>query len=234
MTSRPTDTTPSDTSGEATRSVTLIAGTAILALLVGTLLGWLVFADSTPGDDSAEAGFARDMTEHHAQAVEMSLQVIHTTDDQDIRTLATDIASTQGNQMGQMEGWIRTWDLPMAASGERMAWMADVEGYDDHSMAEHDATGAMMPGMATSAQMEELRSLEGEAADILYLQLMTTHHIAGIDMAQAALDAGVEDEVQRLSAAMVNGQEAEIALMTDMLHARDAQTLEESGEDADH
>nr|WP_306239103.1 DUF305 domain-containing protein [Ornithinimicrobium cryptoxanthini] len=197
-------------------------------------MGWLVFADSTPGDDSAEAGFARDMTEHHAQAVEMSLQVIHTTDDQDIRTLATDIASTQGNQMGQMEGWIRTWDLPMAASGERMAWMADVEGYDDHSMAEHDATGAMMPGMATSAQMEELRSLEGEAADILYLQLMTTHHIAGIDMAQAALDAGVEDEVQRLSAAMVNGQEAEIALMTDMLHARDAQTLEESGEDADH
>nr|WP_306255149.1 DUF305 domain-containing protein [Ornithinimicrobium cryptoxanthini] len=197
-------------------------------------MGWLVFADSTPGDDSVEAGFARDMTEHHAQAVEMSLQVIHTTDDQDIRTLATDIASTQGNQMGQMEGWIRTWDLPMAASGERMAWMADVEGYDDHSMAEHHATGAMMPGMATPAQMEELRSLEGEAADILYLQLMTTHHIAGIDMAQAALDAGVEDEVQRLSAAMVNGQEAEIALMTDMLHARDAQTLEESGEDADH
>ena len=218
------------TRGNATRSITLIAGTAVLALLVGTLLGWLVFADPIPGDDSVEAGFARDMTEHHAQAVEMSLQVLHTTDDREVRTLATDIASTQGNQMGQMEGWIRTWDLPMAASGDRMAWMADVEG--DHSMADH-ATDAVMPGMATPAQMEELRSLEGEPADILYLQLMTTHHIAGVDMAQAALDAGVEGEVRRLSAAMVNGQEAEIDLMTDMLHARDAQTLEESGEHAD-
>ena len=92
---------------------------------------------------------------------------------------------------------------------------------------------AVMPGMATPAQMEELRSLEREPADILYLQLMTTHHIAGVDMAQAALDGGVVGEVRRLSAAMVNGQEAEMDLMTDMLHARDAQTLEGSGEHAD-
>lgn len=227
MTDHTTDPNPT----EPNRSLALIAGTAILALLVGTLLGWLVFARPTPADDSVAAGFARDMTEHHAQAVEMSLQALHTTDDPEVRTLATDIASTQGNQMGQMEGWIRTWDLPMAASGERMAWMVGIDGHDHESMAA--AEGAVMPGMATPAQMEELRSLEGEAADILYLQLMTTHHIAGVDMAQAALDGGVEGEVRRLSATMVTGQESEIALMTDMLHDRGAQTLEESGEHAD-
>src|SRR5690606_3978776 len=106
------------------------------------------------------------------------------------------------------------------------------EGHDHGAMEEHMAAGAVMPGMATPEQMEQLRSLEGEEADILYLQLMTTHHIAGVDMAQAALDGGVDGEVRRLAAAMVNGQESEIDLMTDMLHARGAQTLEEGG--ADH
>lgn len=221
-----------DATERSSRTIAVIAGTAILALLVGTLLGWLVFARPAPGDHSVSAGFARDMIEHHAQAVEMSLEVIDSTDDQQIRILATDIASTQGNQMGQMEGWIRTWDLPMARPGDRMEWMTDLAGHDHGAMEEHMAAGAVMPGMATPEQMEQLRSLEGEEADILYLQLMTTHHIAGVDMAQAALDGGVDGEVRRLAAAMVNGQESEIDLMTDMLHARGAQTLEEGG--ADH
>ncbi|HLS45051.1 MAG TPA: DUF305 domain-containing protein [Ornithinicoccus sp.] len=220
-----------DAPERSSRTIAAIAGTAIVALLVGTLLGWLVFARPAPGDDSVSAGFARDMIEHHAQAVEMSLEVIDSTDDQQIRILATDIASTQGNQMGQMEGWIRTWDLPMARPGDRMEWMTDLEGHDHGAMEEHMAAGAVMPGMATPEQMEQLRSLEGEEADILYLQLMTTHHIAGVDMAQAALDGGVDGEVRRLATAMVNGQESEIELMTDMLQARGAQTLEEGGAD---
>lgn len=229
----PRDTGPLATDGSerSGRTIAVIAGTAILALLVGTLLGWLVFARPAPGDDSVSAGFARDMIEHHAQAVEMSLEVIDSTDDQQIRTLATDIASTQGNQTGQMEGWIRTWELPMARPGERMEWMAHLEGHDHGAMEEGMAAGAVMPGMATPEQMEQLRSLEGEEADILYLQLMTTHHIAGVDMAQAALDGGVDGEVRRLATAMVNGQESEIDLMTNMLHARGAQTLEEGGGD---
>src|SRR5690606_23084320 len=45
-----------------------LAVVTIAALCLGTLLGWLVFDPHHPGDDSAEAGFARDMSEHHAQA----------------------------------------------------------------------------------------------------------------------------------------------------------------------
>lgn len=204
----------------------LIALTAVLGLVLGTVLGWLVFGSSTPADDSAEAGFARDMAEHHAQAVEMSLQVLQTTDDPEVRTLATDIASTQGNQLGQMEGWIRQWELPMARPGERMDWM-DHDAHEAHHMLVVE--GAPMAGMANAEQMESLRAAEGEDADILYLQLMTTHHIAGVDMAQAMLDAGADGEVQRLAQAMVNGQESEITLMTGMLADRGAQTQEELG-----
>lgn len=209
-----------DTQG---RTVGLFAGTAVVGLILGALLGWLVFGSSTPGDDSVEAGFARDMTEHHAQAVEMSLEVLQTTQDDGVRTLATDIASTQGNQLGQMEGWIRQWDLPMARPGDRMDWMGSM----NHSM--HMVDGAPMAGMASPEQMQSLRDAEGEAADILYLQLMTTHHIAGVEMAQAALDLGVDGEVRRLAAAMVNGQEGEIDLMLGMLERFGAQSQEQSG-----
>lgn len=201
-----------------------IAGSAVLGLVLGTLLGWLIFGQSTPGDDSVEAGFARDMSEHHAQAVEMSLEVLRTTQDEGVRALATDIASTQGNQQGQMEGWIRQWGLPMARPGDRMDWMDSM----DHSM--HMVDGAPMAGMANPEQMESLRGAEGEAADVLYLQLMTTHHIAGVEMAQAALDEGVDGEVSRLAAAMVNGQESEIDLMHGMLEALGEQSQEELGQ----
>ncbi|WP_165700162.1 DUF305 domain-containing protein [Ornithinimicrobium ciconiae] len=201
----------------------LVAGTAIVGLILGALLGWLVFGQSSPADDSVEAGFARDMTEHHAQAVEMSLEVLQTTEDEGLRALATDIASTQGNQLGQMEGWIRQWGLPMARPGDRMDWMGEME----HAM--HLVEGAPMAGMANPEQMESLRTAEGEAADVLYLQLMTTHHIAGVEMAEAALDGGVDGEVRRLAAAMVNGQESEIELMLGMLEVRGEQSQEQSG-----
>lgn len=205
------------------RRVAVVAGSTVLALIVGTLLGWLVFGQPRPGDESVAAGFARDMSEHHAQAVEMSLQVLQTTDNDGVRTLATDIASTQANQQGQMEGWIRTWELPMARPGDRMDWM---EGMN-HSM--HMVDGAPMAGMANAEQMESLRHATGQDADILYLQLMTTHHIAGVEMAQSALDQGVDGEVKRLAQAMVNGQESEIDLMKGMLADLGGTTQEESG-----
>ena len=48
---------------------------AVLAAAAVVLLGlavWLWLSGRTSGDDSAEAGFARDMSEHHAQAVQMA------------------------------------------------------------------------------------------------------------------------------------------------------------------
>ncbi len=224
MTQRPTDEGAVVRSGWDRVKVAVVAGTAVLGLVLGTVLGWVAFGESAPADDSVAAGFARDMAEHHAQAVEMSLEVLQTTQDEGVRALATDIASTQGNQLGQMEGWIRQWDLPMARPGDRMAWM---EGGMNHTM--HMVDGAPMPGMANDEQMQSLREATGEAADILYLQLMITHHIAGVEMAQAALDGGVQGEVKRLAAAMVNGQEAEIDLMLGMLQERDARSQEDSG-----
>ena len=52
------------------RGVTL--GVLFGFLAVGAILLFLVGRTTTPTDTSPEAGFARDMATHHAQAVEMA------------------------------------------------------------------------------------------------------------------------------------------------------------------
>jgi uncharacterized protein (DUF305 family) len=51
---------------------------------------------------------------------------------------------------------------------------------------------------------------------------MITHHLAGVDMAHAALARTERPGVVRLATSMVNGQQSEITVMTDMLAKRGA------------
>jgi uncharacterized protein (DUF305 family) len=168
-----------------------------------------------PAGGSAEAGFARDMAVHHQQAVEMSFIVRDRTDDTDVRRLAYDIINTQANQRGMLLALLESWDLPVVTADPPMAWM-------DHAMEHEPHDGSLMPGMATNAQLDELRAAEGTEAEVLYLQLMTDHHEAGVHMARAAVDQGEGEQVVRLAEGMVNGQESEIGLMADMLAERGA------------
>lgn len=69
-------------------------------------MGLLAPIGRTPGDASADAGFARDMATHHAQAVEMAMIVHSRTDDPEVATLAMDIALTQQSQIGIMRTWL--------------------------------------------------------------------------------------------------------------------------------
>lgn len=197
-----------------------MAGTAAAVLLAAGAITYAVTEDggssgSTPSVDSADAGFARDMAVHHQQAVEMSYIVRDRTDDKEVRFLAYDIAQTQANQRGMLLGWLDLWGLPKVSSQAPMTWM----GMGDMPSA---GDGSLMPGMATNTQMKKLESLSGKQAEIVFLQLMTAHHKGGIHMAEGCLEkceVGVE---KRLAQTMVNGQQSEIDLMTDMLKQRGA------------
>ncbi|MFP8958979.1 DUF305 domain-containing protein [Streptomyces nanhaiensis] len=172
--------------------------------------------DSTPADDSADAGFARDMAVHHQQAVEMSFIVRDRTDDEDVRLLAYDIANTQANQRGMLLGWLDLWNLSKISGNASMAWMES-----DHSA--HEARdGAFMPGTATEAQLDELREAGGKEAEVLYLQLMTEHHQGGVRMAHGCVQQCEVPKAQKLAQGMVDAQESEMNLMADMLAERGA------------
>ena len=71
----------------------LLAALLVAVLVAGAALA-LLYVNRDPGEGSAEAGFARDMSEHHAQAVQMAGIVGRRTESDEIRQLATDIALT--------------------------------------------------------------------------------------------------------------------------------------------
>ncbi|MFI2431818.1 DUF305 domain-containing protein [Streptomyces sp. NPDC018693] len=170
----------------------------------------------TPSRDSVDAGFARDMAVHHQQAVELSFIVRDRTDDEEVRRLAYDIINTQANQRGMLLGMLDAWDLPKSSQQAPMAWMG---GHASHEAYEpHD--GSLMPGMATNAEMDRLRQASGRDAEVLYLRLMTEHHKGGVPMSEVAAESAGTEDLRRLAQGMVNGQQAEIALMADMLEKR--------------
>jgi uncharacterized protein (DUF305 family) len=180
----------------------LAAGVA-LGLLLGLVAGLLIVPTFTrPGEDSVEAGFARDMSTHHAQAVEMGMLAHQKASDSDVRTLGGDIALTQQAQIGMMQTWLREWKLGPTGSRPRMAWMPDGTA---------GVQNGLMPGMATDADRQQLRSATGRAFDVLFLQLMIKHHLGGIHMAEEVLKLTDNAEVRRLAQSMVDNQRNEVA-----------------------
>ncbi|WP_413808331.1 DUF305 domain-containing protein [Streptomyces sp. OE57] len=227
--------------GRASRQPLVAGIAAALALLtlVAVAVLWLTSDRSegstdtgTPKDTSAEAGFARDMSVHHQQAVEMSFIVRDRTGDDEVRRLAFDIASTQATQAGMLQGWLDMWGLDKTSEDPPMTWMKHassdgMEGMDHGSMKGMGSTykphdGSLMPGMATNSQLDELRKAKGKAAEVLYLKLMTAHHKGGVEMAKGAVELVKDSTEKHLAQTMVQGQQSEIQLMADMLKARGA------------
>jgi uncharacterized protein (DUF305 family) len=167
---------------------------AVLLVLVGYIAGSVIPKLGTPGDDSPEAGFARDMSDHHAQAVELGM-------------MGGDIAITQQGQIGVMQTWLRDWDLNANSSRTPMAWMR----------MSQPVKGNLMPGMATQAQMDQLRKATGKNVDILFCQLMLRHHIGGIHMANGVLQLSSDQQVNDLAQTMVANQTGEVKVLRDLL-----------------
>jgi uncharacterized protein (DUF305 family) len=189
----------------------VLAVAVLAALLVGFAVGMLALRpDPTPGDDSAEAGFARDMITHHDQAVTMGMIAYENATVPEVRQLAYDIAMTQQGQIGMMHQWLRDWDLSPTGSQPRMAWMQ--EDLDSELVL----TDGLMPGMATPEQLAALREAEGVEVDRLFLELMSRHHLGGIHMIEGVLERSDEPEVTWLAGLMKSGQEKEMAVLRDL------------------
>jgi len=188
--------------------VAWLAALLIVGLLLGAGGAFLATRATVPGDSSAEAGFLRDMSTHHAQAVSMAMIAHANSTDPGVISLSADIALTQHGQIGYMQAWLRDWRLSPTGSEPAMAWMPGSRG------ALRDG---LMPGMATPEQMTQLRAAAGTTLSVQFLTLMRAHHLGGIHMAQAILDQTDNKDVRWLAGTMVSGQQSDLNLIDDLL-----------------
>lgn len=203
-------------------NVLLAAGALLAAALLGATGGLLL---AGPSEDSAapspvDVGFAQDMSLHHRQAVTMAGWVRDHSTDPAIRQLAFDIEMGQNAQLGRMQGWLALWSRSAMPVGEPMEWM---NGQDHGIHADGDARP--MPGMATTEELERLRSLTGRELDVYFLQLMIRHHQGGTPMLRAAVDRATIGQVRNLAGQMLTAQTAEVDAMRAMLVERGGQPL---------
>lgn len=178
----------------------------LLALLVACMvaagIGWAVGRSTSDlANNEVDVGFLQDMRIHHEQAVVMSLLYLEVATDGPVvlRDIAREIAMSQSTEIGRMVQMLRMFKAAETnETDQAMTWMGEPTPLLE------------MPGLATDAEMEDLRRSEGTAADSLFATLMIAHHKGGVHMAEHAVDFADNDEVRAMARAMVKAQASEI------------------------
>jgi len=178
----------------------------IASLLVGLLLlaggiGYVVGNNrAIPNPNATDVGFLQDMRFHHEQAVQMSWIYLDAPGtDRGLRTVAREIVVGQEIEIGRMIQLLRGFgESEVNETDVAMSWMG------------HPTPLEQMPGLASEADIDRLVAAEATDADAAFVELMTVHHRAGIEMAAHARDHAATDEVRLMATQIVNGQAAEI------------------------
>jgi uncharacterized protein (DUF305 family) len=191
------------------RTVALVAVTTAGALLVsGYAVGAHRAAPRLPDDASVEAGFARDMSVHHSQAVTLAMLAYARATLPAVRDLADDIVLNQQRELGVMTGWLQQWHLSESTTRPAMAWMR------------HQVTPPAdppMPGMATRREVSQFIVTRGVEVDQQFCRLMLRHHQGGLHMLHEVLQRSHRPEVLALATQMRADQQREIGLLQRLL-----------------
>jgi uncharacterized protein (DUF305 family) len=195
--------------------MTAAAAAVFIGLAIGLLVGPAPATSESSGaagegtPNEVDIGFATDMSFHHAQALAMSQRVLGTDTSGSVQAAAAEILQTQAYEMGLLQGWLRDWDESTAPPEEVMGWM-------------HAAVpAAQMPGYATDEEMSWLAALTASEKGRLFLELMRTHHVGGIHMAEYAAAHAATEKVRKAAATMVAAQTYDIAVFDVLLDSGD-------------
>ncbi|MFC9590246.1 DUF305 domain-containing protein [Streptomyces sp. NPDC056944] len=146
--------------------------------------------DESP--NGADFRYAQMMIVHHRQALTMTELAPQRASSPQVKKVAERIAAAQRPEIDAMEGWLKNNGGPREQGA-----------HDHHSM----------PGMATEAQLKELRNAKGAAFDELFLKLMITHHEGAVTMAAEVLSGGNNVLVEEMANDVIAQQTSEINRM---------------------
>lgn len=201
----------------------------IALLLSGILIGygsWQLLtqkAEIIERPSAVDVGFAQFMSIHHQQAISMAQIMLSGTDATPLKRMSQNIAYSQLRELGKMEGWLRLWGENPFPSSKKMSWMLLGKEPPSKALLQYlidcENSPAGMTGLATVAELDELRHLEGRPKDQQFLQLMLAHHMGGLPMAQFAAQNATTNVVREIASLMAMEQAEEVLHMRRALAA---------------
>lgn len=151
----------------------------------------------------AEIRFMQGMIGHHMQALEMTALLPSRTSRADMRLLAKRIEISQADEIEMMRDWLKS-------RGEAPP--------DPH--AHHAPGAALMPGMLTAGEMQQLAEAKNTEFDRLFLAFMIKHHEGALVMVEELFStpgAGQQSDTFAFASDVDSDQRMEIARMSAML-----------------
>jgi uncharacterized protein (DUF305 family) len=146
---------------------------------------------ATPAPNDADVTFTQNMIPHHQQAIDMAKLVETHTERPELRQLANSIITSQGQEITQLQGWLRGWGKPETPEGM------------GHG-------GMEMPGSMSEADMNRLMELKDTEFDLAFAEMMAAHHQGAIEMAKTELESGSLPEVKQFAQKVIDDQQKEV------------------------
>lgn len=192
-------------------SATVVVACVLGAVMMATTASSAPQASSAAtraAPNAADAEFIRMMIPHHYQALVMSRLAPARSSDEDLLALARRIDVGQGIEIDAMQGWQGRNGLPVTDAEE------------SYQRVLQDPELLEQMGMATSAEMDQLRAAQGEEFDVLFLQLMIPHHEGAITMVEQIFATGRDLFVRQLATDILVTQSDQIHTMEQMLESK--------------
>lgn len=206
----------------------LALGAAVLASFtwyLGRQQGLTLSPQVVAGNEvsnEVDIGFAQSMLVHHSQAIQMAM-LVRDSKSPEVQGLAQSILINQTHESGLLKGWLTAWNAPVVVPGSPMAWVENAKNLtlleDIQYASQCKANGGVMQGMATPEQLEQLRTLKGEAQSRLFFTLMIAHHRSALPMAGFAMRNGKSSLIRNFALSMAKDQATEVAWMERRLNA---------------
>ena len=137
--------------------------------------------------------FIDTMSKHHHDAIEMAEMAQTKLEHAGLKELARTIPVDQQKEIDQMKSWRDQW-------------------YPGAPLAVDTALPGMGPGMAMD--MSHMQTMKpGHGYDVMFIDMMVSHHEGGVAMSRAALTSAEHQEIKTLAQQIIDMQTKEIDQM---------------------
>lgn len=181
--------TPRHVRGWGLRLITVIG--AVLALVFAGMGQAVAYQPGSVKPSATDARWAAMMVDHHRNGIELTDLALQKSRNPGVRGVAADSKRDQQSELPQL--------LEVAKAG---------------------GLGPMPPEPPlrrfSDQEMQKLRSLSGAEFDRMWLDVLSSHHMAAIMMSDVALAGTAGGKAQQLQRQIVDGQLRQVARMNDL------------------